>query len=55
MKKLLLFRNEPKAAPVFVTCTRLKKSGMIVARLVGIDEAEDEILWSAGRARRGGG
>ena len=30
MKKPLLFRNDPKAAPVFVTWTRLKKSGTIV-------------------------
>ena len=27
MKKALLFLNDPKAAPLFVTLTRLKKSG----------------------------
>ncbi len=29
MKNRLLFLNEPKAAPVFVTSTRVKKSGMM--------------------------
>ena len=30
MKKVLLFRKEPNAAPVFVTLTRIKKSGITV-------------------------
>ncbi len=55
MKNPLLFRNEPKAAPVFVTWTRLKKSGMIVRGSYRIDEAEDEIFGHLVEQRRAGG
>ena len=42
MKNRLLFLNDPKAAPVLVTCTRLKKSGMTTRSSSGMDVAEDE-------------
>ena len=42
IKNVLLFRKEPNAAPVFVTLTRLKKSGITVRRFVGTNEPQDQ-------------
>ena len=36
IKKVLLFRKEPNAAPVFVTLTRLKKSGITMRDSSGL-------------------
>ena len=36
MKKVLLLLNEPNAAPVFVTLTRLKKSGITMRGSSGL-------------------